>query len=258
MGQRLRKLRTDRHLTLSQLEARLAELGHPLQLSVLSKIEKGQRRIDVDDIVALGLALDVSPNMILLPDGARASSTVQLTSTRAMTEEEAWAWVTRDKPVREPGSELSVRSVGDLERGVALTARTETARLPADALGLEETDRIEAVTQGRSPVTASFPVTFGTLLRERRARAGLTQEELAAAAGLSVRSVSDLERGVASTARKETARLLAEALGLAGAARAEFEAIARGRAPATVPSVPGASSVGHACRGRHAFRARRG
>src|SRR5690348_5959113 len=52
-------------------------------------------------------------------------------------------------------------------------------------------------------------VTFGALLRKLRVDAGLTQEELAAAAGLSVRSVSDLERGVALTARKETARLLA-------------------------------------------------
>ena len=42
-------------------------------------------------------------------------------------------------------------------------------------------------------------VTFGALLRELRAKAGLTQEELAAAAGLSPRSVSDLERGVAQT-----------------------------------------------------------
>ena len=37
---------------------------------------------------------------------------------------------------------------------------------------------------------------FRRLLRELRAEAGLTQEELAEAAGLSPRSVSDLERGV--------------------------------------------------------------
>src|SRR5215469_8474492 len=36
---------------------------------------------------------------------------------------------------------------------------------------------------------------FGALLRQRRHEAGLTQEELAAAATLSPRSVSDLERG---------------------------------------------------------------
>ena len=70
---------------------------------------------------------------------------------------------------------------------------------------------------------------FGKLLRRLRTEAGLTQEELAETATLSPRSVSDLERGVNATARKETARLLADALGLAGPQRAQFEATARGR-----------------------------
>jgi tetratricopeptide (TPR) repeat protein/transcriptional regulator with XRE-family HTH domain len=76
-------------------------------------------------------------------------------------------------------------------------------------------------------------LTFGGLLRQLRDDAGLTQEELAEAAGLSPRSVSDLERGVNLTARHDTARLLASALGLTGPQRALFEAGARGRAPAS-------------------------
>jgi predicted ATPase/tetratricopeptide (TPR) repeat protein/DNA-binding XRE family transcriptional regulator len=73
---------------------------------------------------------------------------------------------------------------------------------------------------------------FGGLLRRLRAGAGLTQEELAEAARLSPRSVSDLERGINRTARKDTARLLADALGLTGSARAQFEAAAAGRSAA--------------------------
>lgn len=72
-------------------------------------------------------------------------------------------------------------------------------------------------------------VSFAKLLRRLRTDAGLTQEELAEAAGVSHRSISDLERGIHRTARKDTARLLADALDLVGAARAEFEAAARGR-----------------------------
>jgi tetratricopeptide (TPR) repeat protein/transcriptional regulator with XRE-family HTH domain len=76
---------------------------------------------------------------------------------------------------------------------------------------------------------------FAGLLRVLRAEAGLTQEELAEAAGLSPRSVSDLERGVHRTAHKDTARLLAGALGLAEPARGVFVAAARGKAkPADV------------------------
>jgi tetratricopeptide (TPR) repeat protein/transcriptional regulator with XRE-family HTH domain len=79
-------------------------------------------------------------------------------------------------------------------------------------------------------VADQAPVTFGALLRQLRTEAGLTQEELAAAATVSTRSVSDLERAVNLTARKDTARLLADALHLVGSARAEFEEAARGRA----------------------------
>ena len=73
---------------------------------------------------------------------------------------------------------------------------------------------------------------FAGLLRQLRAEAGLTQEELAEAAGLSPRSVSDLERGINRTARKDTAVLLGSALGLAEPARELFVAAARGLAPA--------------------------
>jgi len=55
---------------------------------------------------------------------------------------------------------------------------------------------------------------FAGLLRQLRAEARLTQEELAEAASLSPRSVSDLERGISRTAHKETAQLLAGALSL--------------------------------------------
>src|SRR6266851_3748026 len=73
---------------------------------------------------------------------------------------------------------------------------------------------------------------FPDLLRQLRTGALLTQEELAEAASVSPRSVSDLERGINRTARKDTALLLADALGLAGPARALFVAAARGRGPA--------------------------
>ena len=91
---------------------------------------------------------------------------------------------------------------------------------------------------------AEQPVTgFGGLLRELRAQAGLTQEELAEAAAVSQRAVSDLERGINATARKDTTRLLADALGLAGQARVLFEAAARGRGSAA-EALAAASGVG--------------
>jgi WD40 repeat protein/transcriptional regulator with XRE-family HTH domain len=75
-------------------------------------------------------------------------------------------------------------------------------------------------------------LSFAGLLRQLRAEARLTQEELAAAATVSPRSVSDLERGINRTARKDTAVLLAGALGLTGQAGELFVAAARGKVPA--------------------------
>ena len=76
---------------------------------------------------------------------------------------------------------------------------------------------------------AEPPVAFASLLRKLRRKARLTQEELAGAAGVSVRAVSNLERGAVTTPQKDTVRLLADALGLVGPVRAEFEAAARDR-----------------------------
>jgi tetratricopeptide (TPR) repeat protein/transcriptional regulator with XRE-family HTH domain len=76
---------------------------------------------------------------------------------------------------------------------------------------------------------AEPPVRFAGVLRKLRAEAGLTQEELAGAAGLSPRAISDLERGVVTTPHRDTVRLLADALHLDGPARVQFEASTRGR-----------------------------
>jgi transcriptional regulator with XRE-family HTH domain len=81
-------------------------------------------------------------------------------------------------------------------------------------------------------VSEQHGLSFAGLLRQLRAEAKLTQEELAEAAGLSPRSVSDLERGINRTARKDTALLLAGALSLSGPVRGLFVAAARGRTPA--------------------------
>ena len=75
-------------------------------------------------------------------------------------------------------------------------------------------------------------LSFAEPPRQLRAEARLTQEELAEAATVSPRSVSDLERGINRTPHKDTALLLAGALGLTGLAEELFVAAARGKVPA--------------------------
>jgi tetratricopeptide (TPR) repeat protein/transcriptional regulator with XRE-family HTH domain len=98
------------------------------------------------------------------------------------------------------------------------------------------------VVDGPAPGRAGLG--FGGLLRQLRDKAGLTQDELAEAARVSQRAISDLERGINATARKDTAVLLAGALGLDGPARELFIAAARGRAPADKAREAGTGEAG--------------
>jgi len=66
----VRAVRNRRQLSQRALSARLTELGRPLVPSAVAKIETGERRVDVDDLIALALALEVSPARLLLPDHA--------------------------------------------------------------------------------------------------------------------------------------------------------------------------------------------
>ncbi|MFI7598025.1 ATP-binding protein [Actinoplanes sp. NPDC049681] len=78
---------------------------------------------------------------------------------------------------------------------------------------------------------------FGERVRSRRRELGLTQEELAAAARIDVKTVRMIETG-RRTPRPATVRLLADALQLVGDARTRFLARAAVPRPAPVPARP--------------------
>src|SRR5690242_18848975 len=96
-----------------------------------------------------------------------------------------------------------------------------------------------------TPMVTDEGASFGALVRQHRLAAGLTQEMLATRAGLSVRGVSDLERGARRAPYPDTVRRLADALGLPEAARSALAAASRqatDRAPASpAPSSPASS-----------------
>ncbi len=85
----------------------------------------------------------------------------------------------------------------------------------------------EHAREGERVVNASEHLAFGDLLRQHRDAAGLTQEDLAERAGLSVDTISLLERGERRRPHRHTMRNLAEALGLSQSDRIRFERAAR-------------------------------
>jgi transcriptional regulator with XRE-family HTH domain len=63
----VKRLREQLNLGLRALAQRLADAGRPLTHTALDKIERGTRRVDVDDLMALAAALDISPATLLMP-----------------------------------------------------------------------------------------------------------------------------------------------------------------------------------------------
>ncbi len=111
------------------------------------------------------------------------------------------------------------------------------------------TDRMNAPVEDTRDEVPGFgagdqPPAFGPLLRQFREGSRMTQGELAAAAHLSIPTISALERGIRGMPYMETARLLADALGLDAEDRARFEASFRQqRRPRRRPSPAGSPAA---------------
>ena len=126
----IRELRRERELDLAGLSALLTQLGHAIGLNTLSKIERGTRRVDVDDLVALAFALDVTPNRLILTGTADARIIV-LTGDTQITTASAWEWATGNMMLpRDPVENDETHEI-DLDR-VAQFARDNRPHEPPD------------------------------------------------------------------------------------------------------------------------------
>ena len=68
----LRRTRQSSGVDLRELSARIKETGRIISPSALSKIENGDRRVDVDDLTVFAYALETTPAALLTPpDGTQ-------------------------------------------------------------------------------------------------------------------------------------------------------------------------------------------
>lgn len=92
------ELRDQRRLSVRALSERLTDVGHPILASGISKIENGERKVSVEDLLALAVTLDVSPVRLLLP-GRDDGDPIALTSTRSAVWQAAWRWAVGEQPL---------------------------------------------------------------------------------------------------------------------------------------------------------------
>lgn len=71
VAENVRRLRAAHRWTLRELAAKLAEHDHPLGAPALSEIERGRRRIDVEDVAALATAFGAHPYQLMQSDRDR-------------------------------------------------------------------------------------------------------------------------------------------------------------------------------------------
>ena len=137
----LQAIREARKLTYQELAARLREVGRPIPALGLSRIEKGTRRVDADDLVGLALALGVNPAALLLPRDTGPYDEIELTADVRATARAVWEWSAGNFPLVASGADpLTWRDIADFEAN----ARPAWREDPGLAEWREETGRRRA------------------------------------------------------------------------------------------------------------------
>lgn len=101
------RIRTSQNLTWTQLSDRLSDLGWNLTPVAVKNIESERRRVTVDDLVALAVALGVSPVTLLTPNSPEGSDMVQYTALpQPISSEDLLDWLTGKFPLPNSGSSV--------------------------------------------------------------------------------------------------------------------------------------------------------
>lgn len=86
-------------MSFAELSRQLHKEGRIIPPLGLSRIEAGLRRVDADDLVALAVALGVSPITLLLPVDTDQDGEVQITAARAAKAKRVWSWLSASYPL---------------------------------------------------------------------------------------------------------------------------------------------------------------
>lgn len=97
----VKRLRESANLTYTEVSKLLAARNRSISPLAVRRIEEMERRVDVDDLVALAVILDVSPVSLLYPGAVEGKSEVQATGLNApVSAEVLWEWMRAEAPLR--------------------------------------------------------------------------------------------------------------------------------------------------------------
>ncbi|MGV9742723.1 helix-turn-helix domain-containing protein [Nocardia farcinica] len=147
------RIRKAQNLTLRDVAERLAGTDRPLGHNTISEIERGARRADVDDLIALSVALNCSPLALLFPPTIH-EHVVTITAAGDRPAWEVWKWGAGERA-------LLVDSLLDdsAPRGQRSAAATEQYRLNSDPQlqGVAGAPNVHVVIPGSPDESAEAP-----------------------------------------------------------------------------------------------------
>lgn len=87
-------------LSYAQLSRKLTLIGRDIPTLGLRRIESAQRRVDVDDLIALAMVFEVSPITLLMPPEADSGTSVVMSGTCvAIPVKQFWNWLNASYPL---------------------------------------------------------------------------------------------------------------------------------------------------------------
>lgn len=104
----IRRLREAQNLGYAAFSRRLKDIGRTIPELGLRRIEEGDRRVDVDDLMALSVALGVSPLALLMPETSDAYEQVQATGQPEEPAHRLWDRL-RTAPFRDADDKMNFR-----------------------------------------------------------------------------------------------------------------------------------------------------
>lgn len=96
----IRRHRERQGFSTYELSRRLNDLGRPMTPAAVGRLERCERRVDVGDLMALAVALDVPPVTLLLPASLRGD--VEITGAGAVNARRVLRWSQGREPLRYP------------------------------------------------------------------------------------------------------------------------------------------------------------
>jgi transcriptional regulator with XRE-family HTH domain len=141
VAENLARLRKTRGLSTRQLSAELERRGRSVSASGITRMEKADRHVTADELVALAAALKVNPSALLLPLKDGPEESVEISGVGTVGASEAWDWADGRRPLGVARGDLD--SLLDFDLYARPPRHRHTWEVTRDAFGGIEADVLD-------------------------------------------------------------------------------------------------------------------